>query len=412
MKIFKNLTFQVLVAIVFGIILGAFFPKIAVSMKPLGDIFINMIKMVIAPIVFFTIVLGIGGMSDMKKVGRVGGKALLYFEIVTTIALVLGLLFAEYSNCGRGVNVSTFINNKNNTDKIQNFTKTSSEINWIDFVIHIVPHNIFEAFAKGDMLQILFFAVLFGFALSSLKEKSTSVLHTFEKLQNILFKMLTMVMKIAPIGAFSGMAYTIGSVGITMLIPLGKLMLTVYFTMAIFIFGFLGLIAFYWRFSIFKFIRFIKDEILIVLGTSSSESVLPKMIDKMQELGCSKAVSGLVIPTGYSFNLDGTSIYLSIAMVFLAQAFGIDLSLYDKITIIGILMLTSKGAAAITGGGFIVLASTISAIGIIPIEGLALLLGVDRFMSEARAITNLIGNGVATVVIAKSEGEFEDQNLI
>ncbi len=398
-KFYNNLTFRVLVAILAGVLMGVFFPDAAKSMKPLGELFINMIKMVIVPVVFFTIVIGIG---------RIGGKAILYFEIITTLALVIGMFVAEIVKPGAGINTNAFVSMQTNQQKISGISQSAKELDWIQFVVHVVPGNIFEAFAKGEMLQVLFFAVLFGIAATRLPKESASVLSTFEKLQSILFQILNMVMKLAPIGAFAGMAYTIGSAGIEILLPLAKLMLTVYTTMAIFIFGVLGMVAWRYGFNIFKFIGYIKEEILLVLGTSSSESALPQIMVKLEKMGCSKQIVGLVIPTGYSFNLDGTSIYLSIAMIFLAQVFGIELDIYQKFTIMGILMLTSKGAAAVTGGGFIVLASTITAMGLIPIEGLALLLGVDRFMSEARAITNLIGNAVATVVIAKSEGEFID----
>lgn len=406
MKWYNNLTIRVLVAIVMGILCGYFFPEFAKSMKPLGEIFISMIKMVIIPVVFFTIVIGIGHVGNLKKVGRIGGKALLYFEVVTTLALVIGLLVAEWVKPGAGIDTSLFTQIQQNQTKISVFSDTAKQTDMLSFFIHIVPSNIFEAFAKGEMLQVLFFAVLFGIAATQLPKESASVLSTFEKLQTILFQILNILMKLAPIGAFGGMAFTVGSAGISVLLPLAKMMLTVYATMFIFVVGVLGLIAYTYKFNIFKFIYYIREEILLVLGTSSSESALPQIIKKLEDYGCSKHVVGMVIPTGYSFNLDGTSIYLSIAMLFLAQAFGIELDIYQKLTMVALLMLTSKGAAAVTGGGFVVLSSTITALGIIPIEGLAILLGIDRFLSEARAITNLIGNAVATVVIAKSEGEF------
>lgn len=401
-KIFRNLTFQVLVAIALGILVGALFPEVGASLKPIGDTFINLIKMVIAPIIFLTIVLGIGSMGNLKKVGRVGGKALLYFEIVTTFALLIGLLVANLTKPGVGVDTSRL-----QRGDISAYKKGAKDINWVEFITHIVPDNVFRAFAEGDILQILFFSVLFGAALTKVGTFGQSLIVTFEKLSRVFFQVLAIVMKLAPLGAFGGMAYSIGKFGLGTLIPLGKLMLTVYATMFLFIFVVLNGIARLYGFSLWKYLGFIKEEILIVLGTSSSEAALPRLMEKLERYGCSKPVVGLVIPTGYSFNLDGTTIYLSMATIFLAQVFEVNLSFGQQAAIIGILMVTSKGAAAVTGGGFIVLASTLTALQVIPVEGLALLLGVDRFMSEARAITNLIGNGVATIVIAKSEGEFD-----
>jgi aerobic C4-dicarboxylate transport protein len=401
-RLFKNLTFQVLVAIILGILVGAFFPDTGASLKPIGDVFISMIKMVIAPVIFLTIVLGISSMGNLKKVGRVGGKALLYFEIVTTFALVIGLVVANLVKPGAGLAVTNL--DKGNIDV---YKQGASEIDWLAFVTHIVPSNVVEAFAKGDILQVLFFSVLFGIGLTKMEAAGHSVIATFEKLSKVFFNILSLVMKLAPLGAFGGMAYSVGKFGLDTLIPLAKLMLSVYATMFLFVFVVLNGIARYYGFSLWKFLKFIKEELLIVLGTSSSESVLPQIMRKLEAYGCSKSVVGLVVPTGYSFNLDGTTIYLSMAVIFLAQVFEVDLSLTQELTVIGILMVTSKGAAAVTGGGFIVLASTLGAMKVIPVEGMALLLGVDRFMSEARAITNLIGNGVATIVIAKSENEFD-----
>lgn len=401
-KLYKNLTFQVLLAITLGILVGAFYPAVGTAMKPLGDTFINMIKMVIAPIIFLTIVLGIGSMGNLKKVGRVGGKALLYFEIVTTFALLIGLFVANLTKPGVGIDRSLV-----QGGDISAYKKGAEEINWVDFVIHIVPSNVVKAFADGDILQVLFFSVLFGVGLTKMGSAGQSVVHFFDKLSKIFFNILAIVMKLAPIGAFGGMAYSIGKFGVSTLIPLAKLMLTVYATMFLFIFVVLNGIARAYGFSLWKYLVYIKEELLIVLGTSSSEAALPQIMRKLENFGCSKPVVGLVIPTGYSFNLDGTTIYLAMATIFLAQVFSVDLSFSQQAAIIFILMLTSKGAAAVTGGGFIVLASTLSALQVIPVEGLALLLGVDRFMSEARAITNLIGNGVATIVVAKSEKEFD-----
>ncbi|UOQ74722.1 dicarboxylate/amino acid:cation symporter [Hymenobacter cellulosilyticus] len=410
-KLSSNLTFQVLTAIALGIAVGALFPGFGASLKPIGDTFINLIKMLIAPIIFLTVVLGIGGMGDMKKVGRVGGKALLYFEIVTTLALVIGITAANLTQPGAGIDARTGVATQTAAQAAEasKYTAQAGEMNWVEFFTHVVPHSVVGAFAEGDVLQVLLFAVLFGVALGRIPESySQPLIGTFERLSHVMFAVLGLVMKLAPLGAFGGMAFTIGKYGISTLLPLGKLMLVVYLTMFLFIFGVLNLIMRYYQLSLWRFLGFIKEEILLVLGTSSSESALPRMIDKLERYGCSRSVAGLVIPTGYSFNLDGTSIYLSIATIFLAQAFGIELSLTQELTLIGILMLTSKGAAGVTGSGFIVLASTLAATKVIPVEGVALLLGVDRFMSEARAITNVIGNGVATLVIAKSEGEFDE----
>jgi aerobic C4-dicarboxylate transport protein len=348
-------------------------------------------------------------MGDMKKVGRVGGKALLYFEVITTVAIIIGLLVANIFQPGKGVNVSA---SSADTSKIQTYQDSASDMNWLEFFAHIVPKNIFESFAKGDILQILFFAVLFGFALSRMGSAGTSLIGTFEKLSKVIFNIMKMIMVLAPFGAFGGMAFTIGTYGLETLYPLGKLMIAVYMTMILFIFGVLNLICYLYKFSLWQLLKYIRQEIVIVVGTSSSESVLPSIILKLEKFGCSKSVVGLVVPTGYSFNLDGTSIYLSMAVIFLSQVFNIDLSIGQQITIIGVLMITSKGAAGVTGSGFIVLASTLTALKVVPIESIAILLGVDRFMSEARAITNLIGNAVASVVIAKSENEFDEKAYI
>jgi len=405
-RVVSHLTFQVLVAIVIGVLVGMNFPAFAPTAKLISQTFINMISMLIAPIIFFTIVLGIAQMGDMKKVGRVGGKALIYFELITTLAIIIGLLVANIFKPGKGVQVNA---SQVDPSKIQAYKDSASEMNWLEFIAHIVPKNVFESLAKGDILQILFFAVLFGFALSRMGATGSSLIATFEKLSQVIFNIMKMIMKLAPFGAFGGMAFTIGTYGLSTLYPLGKLMIAVYMTMALFIFVVLNVICYLYKFSLWQFLKFIRQEIVIVVGTSSSESVLPSMILKMQKFGCSKSVVGLVIPTGYPFNLDGTSIYLSMSVIFLSQVFNIDLSLGQQLTIIGVLMITSKGAAGVTGSGFIVLASTLTALKVVPIESIAILLGVDRFMSEARAITNLIGNGVASVVIAKSEKEFDDK---
>lgn len=407
-RLFKNLTFQVLTAIVIGILLGIFAPQTAKMMEPLGTIFINAVKMIIAPIIFLTIVIGIAKMGDMKKVGRVGGKALLYFEIVTTIALAIGLIIANIVKPGHGV---ALVQSDAAAEQIAQYTKGSAEMGFFDFLFHIVPSNVFAAFANGEIIQVVFFAVLFGFALAALGKVGEPVVDLFDRLAEVFYKIINMIMRVAPIGAFGAIAFTIGNYGISSLIPLAKLMASVYATMIIFVFVILNIICRMYGFSLWKYLKYIKEELLIVLGTSSSESVLPRMMERMEELGCSKSVTGLVIPTGYSFNLDGTSIYLSMAVIFLAQVSDVHLSIAQQITVIAILMLTSKGAATVTGGGFIVLASTLSAMHVIPMAGLALLLGVDRFMSEARAIINMIGNGIAAIVVAKSEKEFDPKRL-
>lgn len=404
---FKNLTVQVIIAIILGILLGHFFPKTGEQLKVLGDGFIKLIKMVIAPIVFLTIVNGIASMGDMKKVGRIGGKALLYFEIVSTLALAIGLVVVNLVKPGVGISMDSA---KGDISKYTDAAAESSH-SFTDFILGIIPDSVVGALAKGELLPILFFAVLFGLSLTAMGDKAKPVITLFDKLTQAFFGVVNMIMKVSPIAAFGAMSYTIGKFGIGSLTSLGKLMGSVYITMAIFIIVILGGIARYYGFSIFKFIRYIREEILLVLGTSSSESALPRMMEKMEKYGCSKSVVGLVIPTGYSFNLDGTAIYLSMAAIFIAQAFGIDLTIWQELTLLGILMLTSKGAAGVTGSGFITLAATLAAFPTIPVAGMALLLGVDRFMSEARAITNLIGNGVATVVISKMENEFHPQSV-
>ena len=407
-KLFANLTFQVITAIIFGAVIGFLFPGFAPTAKLISATFINLINMLIAPIIFLTIVLGIANMGDMKKVERVGGKALLYFELVTTFALLIGVAVAHVIKPGNGF-VSKI---PTDTSKIAVYQKAAAEMKWGEFITHIVPHNIIEAFAQGDILQILFFAILFGYGLNKMAGEGSSILHGLDKLSKVFFNIMKIVMRLAPLGAFGGMAFTVGTYGISALLPMAKLMACVYVTMILFIFVVLNAICRLYKFSLWQYLKFIRQEILIVLGTSSSESVLPSMMQKMEQFGCAKPVVGLVIPTGYSFNLDGTTIYLSMSVIFLAQVFHIDLSLAQQLTIIGILMVTSKGAAGVTGSGFIVLSSTLAAIKVIPVEGIAILLGVDRFMSEARAITNMIGNGIAAVVIAKSEKEFDEAKYL
>jgi aerobic C4-dicarboxylate transport protein len=358
--------------------------------------------MVIAPIIFLTIVIGIAQTTDLKKVGRVGLRAFVYFEIVTTFALAIGLVVMHFVRPGDGIDAASLA-----TGDISRYATAGKEMNWVDFVTHIVPSSVVGAFAEGEILQVVFFSVIFGVALASMGRAARPVTRMLERLMLVFFRIVGIVMVVAPIGAFGAMAYTIGNFGLGSLAALGRLMGTVYLTMFLFIFVVLNLVTRFYGFSLWKLLVYIKDEILIVLGTSSSEAVLPRMIDKMEKFGCARSVVGLVIPAGYSFNLDGTSIYLSMATLFIAQAYGVDLPLAQQLAILGVLMITSKGAAGVTGSGFIVLASTLSAFPAVPIEGLALLLGVDRFMSEARAITNLIGNAVATVVVAKGEKGFD-----
>ena len=399
----RNLTVQVLFAISLGIVLGLLAPGVARAMKPVGDTFVNLVRMVIAPVIFLTVTLGIANMRDLKKVGRVGGKALLYFEIVTTFALAIGLLVVNVTKPGVGLDVSALAKGD-----VSRYTEAGKAMTFVEILTHIVPSSAVDAFARGDVLQIVFFAVLFGVALASLGERGQPLVQVLDVTGQVIFRIVAIVMRVAPIGAFGAMAYTVGTFGARSLIPLARLMLDVYITMALFIFVVLNLILRAYGFSLWSYLKFIREEIVLVLGTSSSEAALPRMLEKMERYGCARSVVGLVIPAGYSFNLDGTSIYLSMAALFVAQAFGVQLSIPEQLSVLGVLMLTSKGAAGVTGSGFIVLASTLSAMRVVPVEGVAILLGVDRFMSEARAITNLIGNGAATLVIARSENAFDE----
>jgi aerobic C4-dicarboxylate transport protein len=403
-KFYQVLYFQVLAAIVVGVLLGCYYPDAGTSMKPLGEGFIKLIKMIIAPIIFCTVVTGIAGMEDMKKVGRVGAKALLYFEVVSSIALVIGLAVVTLIQPGAGFNADV---TRLDTKALASYATGAKSLSTTDFFMNIIPTSVVDAFAKGDILQVLFFSLLFGFALSAIGEKGKPIARFIDEVSQIMFGIVGIIMKAAPIGAFGAMAFTIGKFGLGSLAKLGLLMGSFYLTCLIFIIVVLGSISKLCGFNIFKFIYYIKEELLIVLGTSSSESVLPRMMIKMEKLGCTKSVVGLVIPTGYSFNLDGTSIYLTMAAMFVAQATNTPLTMTQTITILAILMLTSKGAAAVTGGGFITLAATFAAVPTIPLAGLALILGIDRFMSEARALTNLIGNGVATVVVSRWENELD-----
>jgi len=405
---YKSLYLQVITAIVIGVLLGHFAPATGEAMKPLGDAFIKLIKMVIAPIIFCTVVVGIAGMEDMKKVGKTGGLALLYFEVVSTVALVVGLVVINLIQPGTGMNVDP---KALDTKGISAYTGPGKMQGTVEFLMNIIPNTVVDAFAKGEILQVLLFAVLFGFALHRFGGRGTLVFDFIEKSSHVLFTVVGYIMKAAPIGAFGAMAFTIGKYGLGSLLSLGKLMGSFYLTCLVFIFLVLGTIARVHGFSVWKFIKYIKEELLIVLGTSSSESVLPRMMAKMENLGARKSVVGLVIPTGYSFNLDGTSIYLTMAAVFIAQATNTPLTLTHQITLLAVLLLTSKGAAGVTGSGFIVLAATLQSVGHVPVEGLALILGIDRFMSEARALTNLVGNGVATIVVAKWTGDLDSTRL-
>ena len=406
--IYRSLYAQVLVAIAIGIALGHFAPALGEQMKPLGDGFIKLIKMIIAPIIFCTVVVGIAGMEDMKKVGKTGGLALLYFEVVSSLALVIGLVVVNLVQPGAGMHVDPA---QLDTKGIANYVAPGKMTGTVDFLLNVIPTSVVDAFAKGEILQVLLFSVLFGFALQKFGGKHNIVFTFIDKLSHVLFAIVGAIMKVAPIGAFGAMAFTIGKYGVGTLLQLAQLMGAFYGTCLLFVFGVLGLIARAHGFSIVKFIAFIKEELLIVLGTSSSESVLPRMMRKMEHAGAEKSVVGLVIPTGYSFNLDGTSIYLTMAAVFIAQATDTPMSLMQQLTLLAVLLLTSKGAAGVTGSGFIVLAATLSAVGGVPVAGLALILGIDRFMSEARALTNLVGNGVATLVVAKWCGQLDENQL-
>jgi len=407
-KFHNTLYFQVLIAISVGILLGHYYPDTAVNMKPLGDGFIKLIKMLIAPIIFCTVVTGIAGMQDIEKVGRVGVKALLYFEVVSTLALIIGLLVVHIIQPGVGMNVDA---STLDIKGLSVYTEAAKTHNTVDFLLNIIPNSVVDAFAKGELLQVLLFSLLFGCSLAAMKDTGAEVLVFIHKVSQVLFGIVETVMKLAPVGAFGAMAFTIGKYGVASLLPLAKLMGSFYLTCLLFIFIVLGLIARFAGFSIVKFIVYIKDELLIVLGTSSSESVLPRIMVKLENMGCSKSVVSLVIPTGYSFNLDGTSIYLAMAAIFVAQATNTPLTWMQELTLLAVLLVTSKGAAGVTGSGFITLAATLSVMPTIPVAGLALILGIDRFMSEARALTNLIGNGVATVVAAKWENELDVEQL-
>jgi aerobic C4-dicarboxylate transport protein len=404
---YANLYFQVIIAIVLGVVVGIYSPDLAKNdwIKALGDGFVKLIKMVIAPIIFCTVVSGIAHISDARKVGRVGIKALVYFEIVSTLALIIGLLVANVVQPGLG------FSGKADAGAVAGYLKQAGEMKSVDFVLNIIPDSVVGAFAKGDVLQVLLFAILFGFSLMALGERGHSVRRFVDDMAHAIFGVIAIIVKAAPIGAFGAMAYTIGRYGPSALGNLAFLIGTFYLTAFLFVVLVLGIIARMAGFSIFKFIVYIKDELLIVLGTSSSESVLPQLMEKMERLGCSKPVVGLVVPTGYSFNLDGTNIYMTLATLFIAQALGVPLNFNEQLVILGVAMLTSKGASGITGAGFITLAATLAAIRPELVPGMAIVLGIDKFMSECRALTNLTGNGVACVVVSWWEGELDRDML-
>ncbi len=405
---YKVLYVQVLVAIAIGVLLGHFYPDTAIALKPLGDGFVKLIKMIIAPIIFCTVVTGIAGMQSMKAVGKTGGYALLYFEIVSTIALLIGLFVVNIVQPGVGMNA--VVSEKIPTE-IAGFVDAGAKQSMIEFLLNVIPNTVVGAFASGDILQVLFFAILFGYALHRAGDYGRPVFEFIERISEVFFGIIGVIMKVAPLGALGAMAFTIGKYGVGSLVNLGYLMACFYITCLLFVLVVLGGIARFHGFSILKFVRYIREELLIVLGTSSSETALPRMIDKMQRLGVNKSVVGLVIPTGYSFNLDGTSIYLTMAAVFIAQATNTPMDISHQVALILVLLIASKGAAGVTGSGFIVLAATLSAVGHLPVAGLALILGIDRFMSEARALTNLVGNGVATIVVGKWCGQLDNETL-
>ena len=407
-NLYRSLYFQVLVAIALGILLGLFYPDAAIKMKPLGDGFIKLIKMLIAPVIFCTVAMGIAGVEDMKKVGKTGGLALIYFEVMSTVSLILGLVIVNLLRPGSGMNVDPATLD---TGPLKDYTAPGKLQSVTDFVLNVIPSQFADAFAKGEILQVLLIAILFGFAIQQLGTRAAVMVSFIESFSNVLFWIVGVVMRLAPIGAFGAMAFTMGKYGVRSLVSLGALMGSFYTTCLLFIFVALGIVARLHGFSIWRFLKYIKDELLIVLGTSSSETVLPRMMAKLERLGAAKPVVGLVIPAGYSFNLDGTSIYLTMAAVFIAQATNTPMNLFQQVALLAVLLLTSKGAAGVTGSGFIVLAATLSAVGTLPVAGLALILGIDRFMSEGRSLTNVIGNGVATLVVAKWTGELDVAKL-
>ncbi|MDX8324397.1 dicarboxylate/amino acid:cation symporter [Agrobacterium tumefaciens] len=405
---YKHLYFQVLVAIIAGIALGHFYPAFGEQLKPLGDGFIRLVKMIIAPVIFLTVATGIAGMNDMKKVGRVAGKAMIYFLVFSTLALIVGLIVANTVQPGAGMNIDPATLD---AKAVATYADKAHEQTITGFLMNIIPTTIVGAFASGDILQVLFFSVLFGIALGIVGEKGKPVTDFMHAMMYPIFKLVAILMKAAPIGAFGAMAFTIGKYGISSVTNLAMLIGTFYVTSALFVFVVLGAVCRYNGFSIVALIRYIKEELLLVLGTSSSEAALPGLMSKMEKAGCKRSVVGLVIPTGYSFNLDGTNIYMTLAALFIAQATGIHLSFGEQILLLLVAMLSSKGAAGITGAGFITLAATLSVVPSVPVAGMALILGIDRFMSECRALTNFVGNAVATIVVARWEGELDQEQL-
>ena len=404
MKLFRHLYVQVLLAVFAGILIGYLDPALGVALKPLGDGFIKLIKMLIAPIIFATVVAGIAGMGDLKKIGRIGLKAVIYFELVTTLALVIGLVVVNLFQPGQGMNVNAAALD---VREVAGYAAEAKHLSLVDFVLHVIPQTFVSAFAEGEILQVLLLAVLFGFGLSRLGDHARPVTELLLHVTRVFFGMVSIVTRLAPVGAFGAMGFTIGKYGIGSILSLGKLMACVYLTSALFVFVVLGTIARLHGFSLWKILGHIKEELLIVLGTSSSESALPGLMEKLHQAGCSRSSVGIVVPAGYSFNLDGTSIYLTMAALFIAQATNTPLTIAEQLGILGVLLLTSKGAAGVTGSGFIVLAATLAATGKIPVSGLALILGVDRFMSECRALTNLVGNTVAMFVVGRWENEID-----
>ncbi len=406
--LYKHLYVQVLVAIAAGILLGHFSPEIGAQLKPLGDAFIKLVKMIIAPVIFLTVATGIAGMTDMKKVGRVAGKAMLYFLTFSTLALIIGLIVANTVQPGAGMHIPPA---SLDAGAVADYTSKAHEQTITGFLTNIIPPTLFSAFTSGDILQVLFVSVLFGISLALVGDKGKPVTAFLQSLTAPIFKLVAILMKAAPIGAFGAMAFTIGKYGIGSIANLAMLIVTFYITAILFVLLVLGAVARYNGFSIIALIRYIKEELLLVLGTSSSEAALPTLMEKMEQAGCKRSVVGLVIPTGYSFNLDGTNIYMTLAALFIAQATDISLPLTDQILLLLVAMLSSKGAAGITGAGFITLAATLSVVPAVPVAGMALILGIDRFMSECRALTNLVGNAVATIVVARWENELDTEKL-
>jgi aerobic C4-dicarboxylate transport protein len=404
MKYLKTLYVQVIIAILIGILLGCIYPAFAIQLKPLGDGFIKLIKMMIGPVIFCTIVNGIAGMENTKKVGRVGIKAIIYFEIVTTFALLIGLVVINILKPGVGMNIDP---ESLDIKSVESYITNSKSVGMQDFILNIIPENIVNALSNGNILQVLFFSILLGFALSKIGAKGRPLLNAIKSIEEALFAIIKIIMRVAPLGALGAMSFTVGKYGLGSLVSLGQLMGSFYLTCLLFIFFILGGILKYNGFNLLRLITYIKEELLIVIGTSSSEAALPSLMDKLRKMGCSESVVGLVVPTGYSFNLDGTSIYLTMAAVFLAQATNTPLTYSHQLSLLLVLMLASKGAAGVTGSGFITLAAVLPIVGNIPVAAIALILGIDRFMSEARAITNIIGNTIATIVVAKSENEID-----